>query len=291
MRKLIVAVSSVVFCVAAPAQQLLQCVNPDVLNSLVFNGRPEAKLLVTRAMPDDAAGYRAPAEFAFIGTSVGTERAFSTVAYRTALGTQAAFDSLLAFLSVEGWKQESAPQLQLPVQIAGGSQPATAATLCRNGERRRVVVRESEGVRYATIAGLEVSPPRACDVPAPQPVSGLNPMAAINARQANMPRFTFPPTARRTTGLPGGEGFSGNKVIFTTTRIDSPDTAASLARHLAGQLTEQGWHSDTQWSGRLSTGSTWSRTDADGQALLGTLEILSVSEGTYDVGFNLAVGS
>lgn len=294
MRKFFIAISSVAFCAAAPAQQLLQCVNPDVLNSLVFNARPEAKLLVTRDMPANAAGFRAPAEFTFIASSVGADNLSTTVAYRTTLGAHAAFDNLLALLSAEGWKQEREQQVQLPVQVpvqvVGGSPPSTAATLCRNGERRRVMVRETEGVRYATISGFEVNPPRACDAPSAQPDFLQNPMAAISARQANMPRFSFPATTRLGTGPAARESYGSNRVRFESTRIQSPDTAASLARHLARQLTEQGWRSDTEWSGRLSTGSTWSRRNADGQALLGTLEIVSVGEGAYDVGFNLAMG-
>jgi hypothetical protein len=286
MHKFIITIGSVVFCVAAPAQQLLQCVNPDVLNSLVFNARPESKLLLTREIPDNVAGFRAPAQFTLIGSAVQADGLATTVAYRTTLETQAALDSLLSFLSGEGWKRESTPESLLPMPNVAGSQP-NSARLCRDGDRRNLVVQEIGGVRYATIYGYETTPARACDVPPAQPGFGANQMAAINARQASLPRFSFPDTARMSGGPAEGRSLAGGNMVSTATRIESPDTPERLARHLARQLAEQGWRSDTEWNGKLSTGSTWSRSNADGQLIHGTLEILSLGEGAYDVGFSL----
>lgn len=285
MRKLTLAISMVTFCVAAPAQQVLQCVNADVLNSLVFNARAESKLVVRRTMPDTVDGFRAPAGFTLIGSGVRGQNLSTVVAYKTTLETTAAFDSLMGLLSAEGWKRESTSLQQQPLVSVAGPQPA-AARLCRNGQRRNMLVQEIQGVRYATIFGFEATPPRACDAPMPQQGFGVDPIAAFNARRAILPQFTFPDTARLAPAA-GGEVFSGNSAS-TSARIESPDTAASLARHLSRQLVEQGWRSDAQWSGKLSTGSTWSRSNADGQTIWGTLEILSRSAGIYDVGFTLA---
>jgi hypothetical protein len=267
------------FAVAAPAQQIFQCVNPDVLNSLVFNAFPESKLVARRTMPDNQAGFRAPAEFTLIGSGERGQGLSTIVAYKTTLETRAAFDSLLGFLFSEGWTRESTPQLQLPTVSVAGPQPATAR-LCRDGERRNLFVQEIDGVRYATISGFETTPPRACGAPSPQP--DFNPIAAMNARNANLPRFSFPESARADTRPSVGNG-------VMDTRIDSPDSATSLARRLARQLVEQGWRSDAEWNGKLSTGSTWSRSTADGEVLWGTLEILGRGEGTYDVGFSLVM--
>jgi hypothetical protein len=287
MHKFIVAIGSVAFCVAAPAQQLLlQCVNPDVLNSLVFDARPESKLLLRREMPDNLAGFRAPAQFTLIGSGVRADGLSTTVAYRTALETQAALDSLVGFLSGEGWKGERMPEAQLPMANVAGSQPNNAR-LCRDGNRRNIVMQDIGAVRYATIYGFETTPARACDAPPAQSGFGVNPMASVNARQASLPRFSFPDTARMSSGSAGGLSLSGGNMASTATRIESPDSPERLARHLAGQLAEQGWRSGTEWSGKLSTGSTWSRSNADGQLLHGTLEILSLGEGAYDVGFSL----
>jgi hypothetical protein len=284
MRKFIIALGSVVLSTAVPAQQVLQCVNPDVLNSLVFNARPESKLVVKPGMPDDVAGFRAPAGFTLVGTGVRGQNASTAVAYKTTLESTAALDRLVGFLSDEGWKRETFAQVQALMATVPGPQPV-AATLCRNGERRNVRVQETGGTRYAIISGFQSNPARACGVAPPQ--QGFsNPMAAINAARGNLPRFTLPDSARMGAGAPGEFGSGG--VATSSMRIDSPDTAASLSRHLGRQLVEQGWRSDAEWNGKLSTGSTWSRRNADGQTLWGTLEILSRGGISYDVGFSLA---
>lgn len=286
MRKFIIAAGLMAVTVVASAQEALQCVNPDVLNSLLFNARAEAKLEVRRTMPDIIAGFRAPAGFQLIGSGVRGQGQATSVAYKTTLQDQAALDSLVGFLSQEGWRRENTQQSLPPGVIIAGPQP-TAEMLCRNGERRNVRVQDIGGMRYATITGFRTSPPRACDAPQPQQ-DFLDPMASINARRANLPRLSFPDTARMsTTSAPNG--INEQRTASSTVRIESPDSPASLVRLLSRQLVEQGWRSDAQWSGRISSGSTWTRRNADGQAMWGTLEILGVGAGTYDVGFTLAM--
>jgi hypothetical protein len=238
-------------------------------------------------MPADTAGYRAPSGFTLIGSgSRGPEFPSTIVAYKTTMEPSKALDSLLDFLSDEGWRRESAQQAQLPNIIVAGP-PPTAAMLCRNGERRNVQVREIEGVRYATISGFETTPARACGVPAPQPLgfSG-NPMAAMEAARGIMPQFSFPDTARSVRHDGGLD--MGSNGMSSSMRIQSPDAAATLVRHLGRQLQDQGWRGDAEWQGRLSTGSTWLRNSAAGQPYWLTLEVMSVGSGAYEVSYALA---
>lgn len=276
MRKFVIAMTSVLVVTAAPAQEALQCANPDVLNSLVFNGRPESKLTIRRALPENAAGYRAPAGFTLIGSGVRGQGTGTMVAYRTTLEAGKALDSLLGVLADEGWRRETTAQMQPLVSVAGAA--PTGAMVCRNGERRNLRVQDAGEVRYLTISSFTARG-WACDAPNPQ---GFDPMAARNAAMAQMPRFSFPATARMAAGssLP-----QGNSLASSSARIESPDTAASLARHLARQLAEQGWRADAEWNGALSTGSTWTRSAADGQRYWGTLEILGMGGNVYNIGF------
>jgi len=294
MHRFIIAMSPVVFAVAAQAQQVSQtqepfkCANPDVLNSLVFNARPEARLVVKRTMPEDASGFRAPADFTLIGNGVRGDNISTVVAHKTELEAGKAFDALLSFLMAEGWRRETTQQGQLPTVTVAGPLPL-AARLCRNGERRNMLVQEIAGVRYSTVFSVPTNPPRACNVPAPQQRQNLatsNPMAAMTAAQALMPQLSFPETARMAAS--GYGNISGGGMTSTSSRIESPDSAASLAGHLAPQLTAQGWRSDAEWNGALSTGSTWSRKADDGQTYWGTLEVLGVGKGVYEVGFSIA---
>jgi hypothetical protein len=287
MRRLIIAMGSLAFVAASPAQEALQCANPDVINALVFNAMPESKMVIRRTMPEATAGFGAPADFKLIGSGVRGQNMNTVVAWKTTQEAGKAFDNLLGFLFDQGWKTETIPQAQqLPVTVVG-QQSTTAARLCRDGQRRNMQVREVGGVRYATIAGGQTNPPRACDVPQPQPVGFGNPMAAINAAQAMMPQFSLPATTRMSgQGIPMGSGGAGS--VATSMRIESPDTAASLARGLAQQLAQQGWRRDAEWNGALSTGSTWTRNSADGKPYWGTLEILSTGANTHDIGFTVA---
>jgi hypothetical protein len=292
MRRIFIIVGVASFAAAATAQQALQCANPDVLNALVFGAMEDSRLVVKLEMPADPAGFRAPTGFTLIGSGVRGQNLATTVAYKTTLETRMAFDSLIAFLAEEGWKPEGVPQLaQLAISVAGSQ--SAAAQVCRNSVRRHVQVREVEGTRYATISGSTAMPPRVCDAPTSLDYLLSNPMAMVNARQAQMPRLSFPDSVRLGSLPVGAEGDTHNNTFSTTytntTRIESPDSAASLARHLARQLSEQGWRSDADWSGKLSSGSTWSRRNAEGQSLGGMLEILSVDEGVFDVAFTLTM--
>jgi len=286
MRKYIIAAGLAALTLVAPAQEALQCVNPDVLNSLIFNARPEAKLVVRRTMPEVVDGFRAPAGFQLIGSGVRGQNLSTVVAYKTTLQDQAALQSLISFLSGEGWKPET-QQAMMPAVTVAGAQPAVTV-LCRNGDRRGVRVQDVGGNRYVTITGFESRPARDCNAPQPQQEFMQNPMAAINARRANLPRLSFPDTARMSSGS-ASDGVNMQSVVSTASRIESPDSAGSLARLLSRQLVEQGWRRDAEWSGRISSGSTWTRSNADGQAMSGSLEILRVAAGTYDVGFTLTM--
>lgn len=285
MRKLIIALSLLAICTSALAQEALQCVNPDVLNALIFRGNAESKLVVRRGMPEVDAGFRAPAGFTLVGNGVrGMENPVTSVAYKTDLPTATAFNNLLASLDGEGWKRENAVQVPMATFSVAGQQPMSAQ-LCRDGERRVVQMAEVGDVRYATIVGFALAQPRACNAPVPQQ-AGIDPIAIMRARQANLPRFSFPDTARPGTIAPDGEQNSGS-THFTTTRIVSPDSASSLARHLGRQLSEQGWRNDTTWNGKLGSGSTWLRRGNDSQPLAGMLEVFSRGDGSYDITFAL----
>lgn len=288
MHKFILVIGAAALSIAAPAQELLQCVNPDVLNSLVYSGRAEQKLTLSRGMPANADGFRAPAGFSLVGSGVrGLESSSTVVGYRTTLDSRTAFERMLQSLSAEGWKREIVQQ-PAGAALALPPQPATVATVCRNGDRRSVRVQEAGGVHYATITGFRTSPERACDAPVQQPPGFGNPMAALGAARVSLPQFAFPGTARMVAGRP--EAMIGG-MNSSAVRIESPDTAASLSRHLSRQLVEQGWKRDAEWNGKLSTGSTWTRKSSDGGPLWGTLEILSPGAGVYDVGFHLTTAT
>ncbi len=143
-----------------------------------------------------------------------------------------------------------------------------------------LLVNEVDGVRYAGIIMIPQQIRLACN--APDPRLG---MMSFNGMRAGMPKFDFPPTTRMVNGL-GGVGGGSNDTFATSTRIQSPDSAVSLAEYLAAQMPAQGWRRDAAWTGSLSSGSTW-KGEVEGRPAWGALEIVSFGEGVYEVGFVL----
>ncbi len=66
MRVWITVVAGLV-ALAASAQEQRQCVNPDIVNGLVFRGRSDLKVTLVRGLPAYMTGIRAPAGFNPIG--------------------------------------------------------------------------------------------------------------------------------------------------------------------------------------------------------------------------------
>jgi hypothetical protein len=284
IRSMVVAAAAAAYVAAAMAQQALQCVNPDVLNSLVFNGRAESRVVVTRSMPGNPAGFQAPPGFTLIGSGVSGQGISTRVAYKTTLESAKALDSLIGFLAQQGWSREATPQDQ-PASFPLARPQTPAAMLCRNGERRIVGVEEGEAVRYAIIIGANPAPPRACGALNLQQGFGQNPRVAFDAARAVMPQFSFPDSARM-NGRPSDRGTTG--LAESSMRIESPDSAATIAGILARQLREQGWRVDSEWKGALSTGSMWVRKADAGPTYWGTLEVLNLGSGTFEVSYSAA---
>lgn len=273
MRKLTIALIGALFSLTAFSQDLLQCVNPDVVNSLLFGGRP-SQVAITRSLPDALSSYEPPAGFELIGSMNQGVGDASTTAFKTDLEIQAAFDALVASFAQDGWIPEedgSANTFSLPGRPLSG-------TVCRDGDRRAISVRDVDGTRYAGISLYSQGQLRACgDDGRPDP------MRNIFALQQELPQFSFPDTAQAVNSA-GGAGISGSSGgVGTATRITSPDSAASLADHLGNQMTAQGWYRDASWTGNLSSGSTWTRQLDDGTPVWATLEVVDLTNRTYDV--------
>ena len=284
MKKLTLAAAAALLSLNALAQDPLQCVNPDVLTSLVFSARSETQMRVTESLPEEMSEYRAPDGFELIGTAVRGDGNSTTVAFKTALASEVAFAALLASLEPDGWEIEAE---RSPAQTFNVTSQPVTGTVCRNSERRSLSVQDSDGVRYANINSFPDTRQLACH--AEDPRLALRGPGMFDAMRASMPQLDFPPTARPADGRGGlGGGISGSgETISTSSRIASPDTAASLSEHLAPQMIAQGWSRDAAWTGTLSSGSTWTRQGADGRNQWGTIEIVGFGDDIYEVGLML----
>lgn len=275
MRRHVTAAAAALFTLAAVAQQPQQCVNPQQVNGLVFLGRSDMQISVTRDMPAFMSSLSLPADLVLIGTGVRTG-GMTTVAYKSALTTDKAHAAVVAAHEAAGWAVEAMPGSTMNFNIAGSPKEVT---LCRDAERHYVTVNEVAGTRYVNVTATRESPRRQCSEN-----PGMS--SAITGARSAMPRFQFPAGTSLAQGAGGGSG--GSSMSTTRSRIISEVTPVALVEHLASQLEAQGWNPDTGWSGSSSAGSTWRRS-LDGEVTSGMLEIVRVSAGTYDVNFTLAL--
>lgn len=273
MPRVLTAFAAAVFTASVVAQQPQQCVNPDAVNGLVFLGRGTNKVEVTRGLPAFMSGFRAPAGFSLIGSGLRSN-GVTTVAYKTSLGSDKSWAALLAVLGAEGWAVEATAGSAPNFNVAGGPRDGT---VCRGGERRFVTATETSGTTYVTLYTSPQATPRDCNAPQPLPRMGLE---LFNAA----PRFQFPAG----TSLGRGDSVGGGGGSYTmSSRVISAETPARLAEHLASQIAAQGWQRDAGWSDSGGAGSTW-RKAGEEEPTWGMLEIVRVSEGTYDVDFTMA---
>lgn len=123
MRKLAFIMLGALWCVAALGQDLLACVDPDVLRGLIFRADTAEGTLLSAEKPDEMSKITPPGQFSWIGSS---ERSFGaingsplttvTTAFKTDLSPAAALSTAAAGLTNDGW--EAQPELTL-----GGGAP------------------------------------------------------------------------------------------------------------------------------------------------------------------------
>lgn len=285
MQKVSVSFIATFFSLTAVGDDLLECVNPDVLNGLLFNGPYESTLSVTDTLPEAMSGYQAPESFELIGAGIRGivgQMVMTTVAYRTSLASEDAFAALLASLEPDGWAIEESPNRAQTFNLGGSP---TRGIVCRNAERMMISVEDVEHVRYAHIDSNTDQRGQDCNEEDPR-LARRGP-GMFQAMREQMPALNFPATAHAAPGgIGAGIGGSG-ETVSTSSRIVSPDSAPSLAEHLADQLAAQGWRRDASWNGSLSSGSTWFRQGTDNHPYWGHLEITGLGDDNYVVGFTL----
>jgi len=281
MRKMCIAALSSLFSLTALGQDLLQCVDPDVRNALLFSARLEGVMQITPALPASMNVFDVPADFELIGTSVRGGMSTS-VAFTTVLSSAEAYAALRGALEAEGWQ----PEDDQSVRTFNVTSQPLSGRVCRNAERLSLTVYDVNGVRYATVGSYPDQRRLECN--ALDPRLALQGPAMFEAMRTRMPKLDFPTTATPADGRSIGGGMSGSgETVSTSSRIRSPDSAATLVSYLASQMTAQGWRRDAGWSGSLTSGSTWTLQGDDGRPYWGTLQVVAFDDDVYEVGFML----
>lgn len=285
MKKLTVVLVGAFFSLAALGQDLLQCVSPDVVKGVLYNGRAEAQASVTATLPAAMSGFTAPAGFQLIGSSQRLDGAAATVAFRTSLDSAAAHAAMLGAFEAEGWVTEEQPTPTTPIFVLGESAPASE-TICRDSERRGLNVQELNGRRYLTVYLNDQPSTLGCNVEDPRRARAMSMMSGLTqeAPTLQLPEGT---TAANGSGrIAGGGGGSGD-TYQTGDQIRIAQSASSFMGNLGAQMSAQGWAVDSSWSGTLSKGGRWTKTAANGLPYWATIELVDVGNDIHDLSFRL----
>lgn len=276
MRKTVVALATAALAVAVAAQQPGLCLDPQLINGLVFLGRPDQKAVVAPGQASFMKDVRMPAQLLLIG-SAERDNGLATVAYRTSLSPDKAHAAAADALAAAGWLPE--PRTAAATFSVAGAAPRNEV-FCHDGETRQLLVRDINGARYVNIVHFAQAGSRQCG--ADPAMESMSMMAIRNL----LPGIRFPEDA--SPAFPLGAGGGSNSLFTTTSRIISSRTPGSLLDYIAGQLQDQGWQPDASWTSGSSAGSTWHRTH-DGEPVSGTLEIMRAGDGTLEMEFTVAM--
>jgi hypothetical protein len=251
---------------SAFGQALLDCIEPDVLHTLVLQGQGARPPAFAATVPQELSALRMPGAFTWIGSAerasgvLGAAASASqvTAAWRSNLAPDAARDATAGALAASGWEVRPSPFTGVSV-FASRVLPASQLA-CRAGMPVNFTTSAMDGVTYV-MATIQRGNNNAICTQAVRP----SPIAA-SGMASHVPRLDLPINPE--TGMaaqPAGESTSqGTGFLNARSEFDSRESAGNIARHFARQMAEQGWSSDANWSGASTAGSSWSRRpDAD----------------------------
>lgn len=275
MRRIAGFIAVTLWGVAAYGQSLIDCVDPDVVNSLLRQGQAERSLVTTSEIPRELTALQMPAGFSWIGAAhrvVGifnatTNASQVTAAWRSNLSPESARSAAGNALAASGWQVR--PDMGLAIRgFFSPSQPLPL-TACREGVPVNVNVSAMDGVTYVLInIQRDINANSVCAQPMRNALPGME-------MGSDLPRLAVPAGARVQSGNAGG-GISGTasaSIEFTLS-----ESAGNVARHFAVQLAEQGWTNDANWSGSSTAGSSWSRRADAGALVHGLLSVTALDD-------------
>ena len=286
MRKLALAVFGTLFGLTAYGQDLLECVNPDVLRGLIFRNTAAQATVISERVPDEISGIDVPTQFSWIGSAernlgaaLGNAPLTSvTAAYRTSMTADAARAAAIDALARGGWEIQT-EQMGIGNGVFTSASQPVSQTACRDNQPVSVTASTLNGRTYVLYGIARGGNSTACDARMrPSVMSGTG-------LEEYMPTLELP--ADPVTGAParmqgsgGGGGGSGRNLRVEFTLDDS---VGNVANHFARQMADQGWTADTRWTGTTTAGSSWSKQTAADATVLGTLQVTAVDDAQFTV--------
>jgi hypothetical protein len=266
--------------------ELLQCVDPAVLEGLVFR---TVAATVSDEVPPEMTGVTPPAGFDWIGSQrramPGTSSLLRSgsgpvsqvnAAYKTGLSRDEALAAAMAALAADGWT--ASPQRMGGGAPFGSITPDQPEIVCKDEQAVTVNVNEIDGTTYVSYGFTTGQVASNC-------------LSDDERRRLGMPGAEYMPTLDippdPATGRPARRGGAGGSGTTQRVEVFHGASLAELTAALTQQLVEQGWANDASWTGTTTAGSSWSRRVDDDTRVQGTLDLTDTGETSYTIMFRL----
>ena len=288
MNRLLAFALAVLASPSLAQEDLLACLDPDVRHGLLFHSS-EFETLLSRTVPDGMPGLDEPGTLEFIGSSVSP---FLTVSvYKTALapieGMRVAAEALREADWVESYLGTFPKR-----GFVTGEQPQVKA-FCRDGSRLSVIGRVYNDTTYVRLRLNHNRDGLSCEA-SERSLNGLiaRGLGGPNLHE-HMPTIELPPGTKPVHGGAAlGASLSGissnGRSARTEVELQTGLSALKLAEEFGRQLEAQGWGHDAAWSGKFSSGSSWTRSPTEDLNLTGLLDIVALGGSGFRASFRLS---
>ncbi|MYG28005.1 MAG: hypothetical protein F4213_18625 [Boseongicola sp. SB0677_bin_26] len=247
---------------------------------------------MSRTVPDDLSGLPDTNELELVGSSVSASR--SVVAYKSSLVISEAMDAASAMLREAGWND-----FAVGGPPSGGfvtnAQPRFDM-FCREDSMVNVVGSAVDDTSYIRL----MVTPNERGIPCDAVAGNAGSMMARAASQANMyelmPTLTLPggvaPLSLRSALAASAPAFSGTeRSARTEIELETDLSAQELVELFGRQLIEQGWVLDSGWAGEFSSGSSWTRSTAAADELVGLLDAVALGNAGHRASFRIVLAT
>lgn len=266
--------------ITAFGQNLLDCVEPDVLRALLAQGPGQVPPTITGEVPQELSALKMPAGFSWIGSAERiTGRVNATTnasqvgaAWRSSMAPETARRAAAEAMTASGWEVRPA----MGTYVFNPSMPVMQMA-CREGGLVNLSVNAMEGATYVLATFQRGNPGgnASCNQPSPMPpnASGLIP---------HLPKLEIsadpgaPADVRiQNVGMSIG---SNSSSVHAKAEFMTSDSVGDIARNFSRQMAAQGWTRDAEWSGASTAGSSWSKRPEAGALMQGTLSVSALDE-------------
>lgn len=262
------------------SDDLLSCVDPDVVTAFLGSGNQSMRT-ISDELPQDFPTMQYPADFLFIASS--TTATQTSVAFRTDREPSDAESAIEIMFRERGWR--SLPQGVTPrmgFQQTRNDLLRHVALCHADGEAMSVTSRREDRGTYVVISKHTSVRNYDCNQ---QPKRNTDFWSGMTSDL--MPELALPANAKSHGSGRGGVIRGSGDDADTHVRITSDLRPEEILAYFSNQLALQGWIFDSAWIGETSEGSTWSLSRDNLPKTVGTLQLVTHSEGDCTIKFSM----